>query len=224
VKSLLTYPLFADHAVNSRTEDTQSDDELDSSELPSREQLEYLYAKVIRIPDCDEEKASVLSMLGGAYHVLYREESDGADLERAISLHENALRCTGPFCPQLVENAHDLSTTLMGRFEQSGDTVDIERAISYLQRALNLTEDVEMEPALLNNLGVAFQLRFDRLGDLSDVQNAISFNQRAVDMTTDGDLGKAARLCNLGDALESRFEHLGDLEDLEGAIQASEER
>jgi Tetratricopeptide repeat len=98
-----------------------------------------------------------MSILGRAYHALYQKESDRADLEKAISLHEEALQCAGSFHPQLAEGAHELSLTLTRRFQQSGDIVDIERAISYLQATLNCTEDGDMgKPGRLNNLGVAF--------------------------------------------------------------------
>jgi tetratricopeptide (TPR) repeat protein len=197
----------------------QSDHELDSSERISREDLESLYAQLVRLPGHDEQKARQLSVLGRIYHALYQKESDAADLEKAISLHEDALQCTEPFYPQLAEDAQRLALTLMGRFQQSGDIVDIERVIEYFQNALNFTKDFDMKkPDRLSNLGCAFQLRFGHLGDLSDVQNAILLNQRAVDTMADGDPDGPARLSNLGCALESRFNRLGGLKDLGDAI------
>jgi len=134
-----------------------SDHELDSSTPLSLEFLKSLYAKIVRLPDGDEWKTEELSLLGRKYLALYQEERDGADLEKAISLHEEALQCTGPLYPQLAEDANNLSVILISRFQQSGNIVDIERAISYLQNALNLTKDVTMEkPGRLSNLGVAF--------------------------------------------------------------------
>jgi hypothetical protein len=71
MKALLTYPLRVDHPVSSNTENTQSGHEPDSAE---REELESLYARLIRIPDRSVEKARALSMLGRAYQALYKEE------------------------------------------------------------------------------------------------------------------------------------------------------
>jgi hypothetical protein len=103
----------------------QSDHELGSSEPLelSREFLESSYATVVSIPNHHKLKASGLRGLGRVHHGLYQKEGDGADLEKAIFLHETALQCTTPFRLDLVKDAHDLSLTLINRFQQGGDIV-----------------------------------------------------------------------------------------------------
>jgi hypothetical protein len=96
VRSLLTYSLRVDHTVKSCAENSQSDYELDDSKLRTRENLESLYAKLVRMPDCDERKARRLSMLGRKDHALYQEENDRADLNlparRCVAVHLDPCR------------------------------------------------------------------------------------------------------------------------------------
>ena len=77
--------------VDRHTNNTQTGHESDSSKLPSRQDLESAYAKVIRLPDRDEQKVRGLSMLGIAYQASYQERRGANDLDKAISLHEEAL-------------------------------------------------------------------------------------------------------------------------------------
>jgi len=77
-------------------------------------------------------------------------------------------------------------------------------------------------PAILNNLGIAFQSRFECLGDVSDLTEAISIKQRAVQLTPSIHPDMPMRLNNLGMSFQSRFEHTGDISDLTEAISTKQ--
>jgi SpoVK/Ycf46/Vps4 family AAA+-type ATPase len=182
VISINFIPFRIDRSVDKLRKDTQHNFASQKSELPSRADLESFYAKAIRMPDRDDNKASVLSHLGRTYHVLYQEGQEKTDLEKAISLHEEAMQFTSSFHPQLAERAHHFSTALIERFQQSGDPDDIERAISHCQTALNFTEDPDADrSSLLSNLGSALGLRFERMGDHANMENAIMCQRQAVE-------------------------------------------
>ena len=79
--------------------------------LPSREQLDSAYPTFLDIPDPDE-KARTLSELGSLYHILYEESRRMADLEKAISVHEEAVQLTSGTHPQLAEHLESLGIAL----------------------------------------------------------------------------------------------------------------
>jgi tetratricopeptide (TPR) repeat protein len=147
--------------------------------------------------DRDNNKALTLSRLGRTYHVLYREERGRADLDKAISLHEEAMQFTGPFHPQLAKHEHDLGSALLDRFRQSKDPVDLEGAISHCENALKFTEDRnEDKPNHLSELGIAHGLRFKHFGDPADLEKSISCQQQAVELTPSGHPNKPTMLNN----------------------------
>ncbi|KAK7435689.1 hypothetical protein VKT23_019522 [Stygiomarasmius scandens] len=91
--------------------------------------------------------------------------------------------------------------------------------LGVFQKAVDLTPDGHADkPAMLINLGNAFQSQFSHLGDLNDIEIAIGILQKAVDLTPDGHAVKPRMLSNLGNAFQSQFSHLGDLNDIEKAI------
>ncbi|CUA73163.1 hypothetical protein RSOLAG22IIIB_10604 [Rhizoctonia solani] len=105
------------------------------------------------------------------------------------------------------------------RFQRLGDLGDLEQAIQYESRALDLTPDDHPDlPRRLINLGVSHGDRFERLGELSDLEKAVGYQSRAVDSTPAGHPGLPSRLNLLGVSYNRRFQHLRNLDDLDKAI------
>jgi len=114
----------------------------------------------------------------------------------------------------------DRGIELVEHFERTGNLPDILEAILIQQRAVQLTPNDHPDmPAILNNLGIAFQSRFECIGDVSDLTEAISIKQRAVQLTPSTHPDMPMRLNNLGMSFENRFEHTGDISDLAEAKQ-----
>jgi hypothetical protein len=60
-----------------------------------------------------------------------------------------------------------------------GDLTDISEAISFQQKAVQLTPEGHADmPGHLNNLGNSFQSRFEHTGDLTDISEAISSSRK----------------------------------------------
>ena len=95
----------------------------------------------------------------------------------------------------------------MDCFKWNNDLNDISEAISFHQRAIQLTPDGDADmPLLVNNLGQSLMHRFDRTGDLSDISEAILFQQRTVQLTPDGHSQLTGYLNNLGLSYALRFQ------------------
>jgi hypothetical protein len=98
------------------------------------------------------------------------------------------------------------------RFKRFGNVGNVERAVSVLEYAVQLTPDDDpAKPGRLNNLGNSFSLRsqtpLGRVGDVADIDRAISSFRNAAQLTSDNH-GKVIHLTNLGKSYFLRFERL----------------
>ncbi|TDL22044.1 hypothetical protein BD410DRAFT_803857 [Rickenella mellea] len=131
------------------------------------------------------------------------------DLERAVhSMH--------PDQPALLGN---LGVLFLHRFNLLGDIADINQAILYTERAVQLTPEGDLDmPSRLHVLGTSFFERFKRHGVVADIEQAVLTQERAVQLTPDGHRDKPECFTNLGNSFATRFERLGDMADIERAI------
>ncbi|TDL18816.1 hypothetical protein BD410DRAFT_727920 [Rickenella mellea] len=113
----------------------------------------------------------------------------------------------------------NLGVHLFERFTEHSDELDMDHAISSIQRAIELTPDGHPDKRILfSNLGAAFSQRFDLLGDLADLDQGILYNKYAVQLTPDSDPDKPGHLCNLGTSYWQRFARLGEMADIEHSL------
>lgn len=89
-----------------RKSDEESNSEETQTSLPARVDLESLYLTAVVLPDLDD-RASVLSLVGDAYYGLYKVTTDQADLEKAISIHEEAIGLTSVSYKWHIESTID---------------------------------------------------------------------------------------------------------------------
>ncbi|KAF8443803.1 CHAT domain-containing protein [Boletus edulis BED1] len=149
----------------------------------------------------------------------FKRHGDLADLQRAITLLQQLIRCVSVWDDEYCAGLGNLGTALSLRFERLGGLRDLEDAISIHRDAVHLTPDGHPDkPGRLNNLGLSFRARFLSLGELRDLEDAISTQRDAVHLTPDGHTDKPTCLNNLGSSFRARFERLGELRDLEDAI------
>ena len=117
------------------------------------------------------------------------------------------------------EDLHSLSVELLGRFERSGDLVDLQQAVSVSRELVRFTSPWDHRyRARLGNLGVALAYRFRRLGEQADLDEGILRFGDALGVTPDAHPDKTSLLNNLSVSFLTRFERLGQLNDLEDAI------
>ena len=116
---------------------------------------------------------------------------------------------------------NDAGITAIRQYQTSGQVADLNQAVEFWHRALNLTPfDSPDRPGHLNNLGNGLSDRYARTGELADLEAAISASQQAVQATPPNSPGRHGYLDNLGNGLSDRYARTGELADLEAAITA----
>jgi len=110
-----------------------------------------------------------------------------ADLDREITLFEQALRAAPADHPDRPLILSILGSALRIRFEHTGNTADLDRAITFGEQAG--TAAAPDDPArsrylwYLSNLGAALRTRFERSGNTADLDRAITVGEQAVAAT-----------------------------------------
>jgi hypothetical protein len=113
----------------------------------------------------------------------YERFGNIADLERSISLFEDAVQVTPDSHPDKPLWLSSLGSSLSSRYKLFGDVVDLERSISLREDAVQFTPDGHAkQPVWLNDLAFSFLYRFQHTGDLSrsDLSRAILYSSRAA--------------------------------------------
>ncbi|KIM28584.1 hypothetical protein M408DRAFT_23633 [Serendipita vermifera MAFF 305830] len=190
----------------------------EGEETRSREALENKYAMVQRLGD-GNARAYGLNHIGCGFNNLYSDSHVFADLERAISILDEAMQYTSAFSSQFAKHSSDLGGALLQRFNRYSNTVDIDKAIALCQYAVKVTKDSDQDLAKrLNNLGNCYLDRFNQCGETEDIDKAVATGKRSVALMRDGDPNKLTALGNVGSSLRRRFERFGNLGDLTEAI------
>ncbi|CCM00043.1 uncharacterized protein FIBRA_02069 [Fibroporia radiculosa] len=165
-----------------------------------------------------------MNNLGTALLNRFERRGNLANIDRAISVEEDAVRLTPHDHPDKPRYLSSLGTALLTRFERLGNLADIDRAISVEEDAARLPpHDHPDKPRYLNNVGTALLNRFERLGNLADIDRAILVREDAVRLAPHDHPDKPRYLNNLGTVLLTRFKRLGNLADIDRAISVEED-
>ncbi|KAJ1300162.1 hypothetical protein OPQ81_011914 [Rhizoctonia solani] len=91
-------------------------------------------------------------------------------------------------------------------FENLDRLDDLQKAIDYGTRALELTPDNGPDfPKRLQHLETCFNTRFERLSEPRDLEKAIEYESRALESTPSAHPFLAGRLANLAVSLDNRL-------------------
>jgi hypothetical protein len=110
----------------------------------------------------------------------------------------------------------NLGAVWRGRYVQSGDAEDLDRAIMCF---LNAREESGSPSGMVeHNLAVSLSDRYDRTGDPADLAAALDAAGRAVGATPPGSADRPDYLAMLAVCLWERYDATGSLSDLDRAI------
>lgn len=169
------YPALLDYVGSlsmTRYEKTGDADDLESA-------MQYSGDVVSATPEDSLDLAGRLGNLGSRLGSRYNITRDATDLDSAIDNTRRAsLHTAGGTHPAKTLNS--LGTLLLTRYEHAGKLDDLEEAISYSQRAIDLTpQDHSDLPGYLMTLGNALSAQYSRTGNTDDLSAAIIHIEQA---------------------------------------------
>jgi tetratricopeptide (TPR) repeat protein len=127
-------------------------------------------------------------------------------LNESLLWHREALKLTPPGHPDLPMYWNNMCSRLSSRVEEGeGNSQDLDEAINFGRRALNMTSKGPNIPMFCNNLASALQCRGEQKGKgLKDLDDAIMLLRKAVALTSEKRPGFRMYLNNLARALFAR--------------------
>ena len=169
-------------------------------------------------------RAKILSQLGVALRNRYEITGKVPDINRAVTVDDEAVTATPTDHPARAALLSNLGFALRNRFEATGNLADLTRSVLVGEEAAAATPpDHPNRAGILSNLGASLLTRYDRIGDVVDLARAIEVDEEAVTATPHDHPARQAALNELGLALLTRAEVTGHWADLDRAIQAAEE-
>ncbi|KAG9121018.1 hypothetical protein FRC07_003214, partial [Ceratobasidium sp. 392] len=152
--------------------------------------------------------------------IFFLRESEGsrvtADLDRALDCFETAASRISDLQSEKPRLLHDIATTFMYRFENSGRIEDLNAAISYEESSVVLTADDDIY--LPEQRDQLVNLLYERYTTLRNL-----LNEQALSLVSHNDPEKSARLATLGLTLLLQFRRSKDRHDIDKAIVILEE-
>lgn len=156
--------------------------------------------------------------LGTALSARHRWSCREEDLDAAISATECALEMSDHYDPAPGPALSNLSGMLHSRYERSGDTTALERALRTARQAL---ENDEHDASALLHLSNALRSRSKLSGSREDLDEAVGALFKTVGLLPHGHVDYGLYAGALSGALRSRFERMGDRDDIEKAVVAA---
>lgn len=173
------------------------------------------------------------SALDGQYFFdKYKTTESADDLENAIAFFEKAAEHTsrdsldaGVRCSRvaMLSGAYGL------RYERTGSTLDLDRAIELTTEAIHFMADsplvsdyLDFLNSLYASLGRWLSLRFTLFGSNEDLRKAVDATEMAVNLTPPDSPNWPDRMADLGQRLGERSRHDISKEDLDQAIKCFE--
>lgn len=172
------------------------------------------------------------ALTGQHFYDRYKTTDSAADLENCIVFCEKAVE----HIPRSNPDPDVLCSrlTLLGgayglRYQRTGSTRDLERAIELTKDAINFTADTPLVSDYLEYLAASYSgleqwlsQRFIRFGAMEDLHDAVDAAEMAVNLTLPDSSDWPGRMNDFGLRLSERSAHEGSKEDLDWAIKCLE--
>jgi tetratricopeptide (TPR) repeat protein len=171
------------------------------------------YFRGAKPPTIEDIKAHTSGILRGiAAHALTRHRDTGI---RLFALSEWPPDLTADAAPVLLQ----VAMALTDRHAETGDAADLDAAVTYGERALDLaTEPDLLRAKLLQNVAVLYGGRFETTSAMSDIDRGLALTDEALTITRSLSADPAQLLANRSAAQWQRFVAFQHLDDLREAV------
>lgn len=168
-----------------------------------------------------EYVSTLLNEIGILFHKRFMLLKDRQDINHAIVFQKQSVVSRSEHIGEDAIKLMNLGRSLRDRFEHLDKKEDIDEAVNYFQRSVDLTLDnqIALESARLNNLATALVKRFEHQGILADLDKSVQLYRQSLLLVPDDHPEKIICLNNLGHSLQIRFVRLGELDDINKAIE-----
>ncbi|RDB28694.1 hypothetical protein Hypma_014906 [Hypsizygus marmoreus] len=193
-----------------------------SGDLRDIDQAISMHKEAFEVPRVTRATTEMLySGLGRSLLARYNVTHDSRDLFEAALAQLNALNSLPDGHALRPTYLTDLGNTFHVLFEQSGNSENLDEAVSLYCRAVQIAQtqkDDPGKPLFLSNLGNSFQDIAAHQDKRIFIHIAVATHRGAVEMLTDDDPSMPALLANLANSLVKRFELYGNDADIDEAI------
>ena len=170
------------------------------------------------------ERQQHLSDLGIALRARFERWGDEADIDRAVSCHEQAVRSVRSADRRWPMHAENLANALWSRYLRFGSLADLERAAElHKQAAARFSERSAERPSCLSNLSLVLHAMYEHTGDLGYLEEAVTASRDSVAAGS----GQADQypicLNTLMIVLQTHYEHTANADDLDLVIEIGHE-
>ncbi|KZV76176.1 hypothetical protein PENSPDRAFT_570139 [Peniophora sp. CONT] len=143
--------------------------------------------------ECSPDKPARLSSLAESLSTRYQSQGALQDIEDAVIAGQRAVDLTPEGHPRKPSRLHglaaslNLAASLTDRYDALNSLCDIERAVSTVEQAVELTPEGHQDrPARLHDLCASLVIRFQCTGKLDDLERAIMLMGQAIELTPEG--------------------------------------
>ncbi|KAH8088970.1 CHAT domain-containing protein [Cristinia sonorae] len=173
------------------------------------------------VPEDDPFRVRVQTLCGlsDALCLLYTHRGDEEDIERALALGSQALRCTDANDKDQATAHRVMAKASRARYQRRRSLPDLENALTHHEQSVLLLH--ERDPTYSNvigELGMALMLRYEVLGDRADSDRAITLQRQAARACHPSQPAYAEYLGNIVTMLFTRNRQYGDPGDVEEAL------
>lgn len=125
------------------------------------------------------ELATVVYSFGEVLILRYREQKGPADLDRAVTIFNEAVALARKEVPEHIRSLINLGYAFLERYRRTGNAQDLDQAIQRSEEAFSIIQPNAPErPAATHNLARGLQHR-------SEISNDIGHLERAIDLWTE---------------------------------------
>lgn len=177
--------------------------------------------EAVRISTNDSSRLHYIETLSSCLLSRSARLGDLKDLERGTAFAREAVNSNRQENGDRARGLELLGLAMLGNFERTMSTDDINQSVEAFTAAVRLTEDEEYPDNIRNrtNLANALQRRFFISASIDDLDKATELRKGIVKATPDDDPRAAGHKVNLANAVEERYWQAGSMVDLNEAIQ-----
>ncbi|KAF8992887.1 CHAT domain-containing protein [Cyathus striatus] len=175
--------------------------------------------QLLDMAESTSDRITALTNLGISFEERYQHVKLVDDINEAISIHTEALECSGYTGPHSKMCLDYLTKELITRFEITGGLDDLDAAIKHRRLALSeLTDDADRISSL-GWLGYYRYIRFECSANLDDLKESIDFLDEALILEEISSTGLSYQYVNsLAAGYIARFNHSGSVDDLTNSV------